>query len=95
MDMVEDLEEGEGEGEVDGDLALGEAPLPGLMLAWEEEDCRDVVISSVELRRCPPRRVIPLMVALGLCLMEEQLILKLCHMVMPEHPWGPIPMLRK
>jgi len=97
MDMVEDLEEGEGE--VDGDLALGEALPPGLMLAWEEEDCRDVAISSVELRECPPRRVIPLMVALGLCLMEEQLILKLCHMVMPEHLWGQcqerILMLRK
>ena len=94
MDMVEDLEEG------DGDSVLEEALLPGLMLEEEGEDCLDVAISSVELRRCPPRRVIiPLMVALGLCLMEEQLILKLCHMVMPEHLWGqcqePIPMLRK
>jgi hypothetical protein len=39
MDMVEDLEEG------DGDSVLEEALPPGLMLAWEEEDCRDVVIS--------------------------------------------------
>jgi len=78
MDTVEDLEEGEGE--VDGDLALGEALPPGLMLAWEEEDCLDVDISSVELRGCPPRRVIPLMVALGLCLMGEQLTRELCHM---------------
>ena len=37
--MVEDLEEG------DGDLAFEEALLPGLMLAWEEEDCRGVGIS--------------------------------------------------
>jgi hypothetical protein len=39
MDMVEDLEEG------DGDLVSEEALPLGLMLAWEEEDCRDVVIS--------------------------------------------------
>ena len=82
MDMVEDL------GGEDGDLALEEALPPGLILVWEEEGCLDVAISSVELQGCPPRRVIPLMVALGLCLMEEQLILKLCHMVMPEHLWG-------
>jgi len=86
MDMVEDLEEGEGE--VDGDLAFEEALPPGLMLVWEEEGCRDVAISSVELRECLSRRLIPLMIALGLCLMEEQLILKLCHMVMQEHLWG-------
>jgi len=82
MDMVEDLEEG------DGDSVSEEALLPGLMLAWEEEDCRDVAISSVELQECLSHQLIPLMVALGLCLMEEQLILKLCHMVMPEHLWG-------
>ena len=93
MDMVEDL------GGEDGDLALEEALPPGLMLAWEEEDCLDVAISSVELRECLSRRLIPLMVALGLCLMEEQLIRELCHMVMPEHLWGQCqertPMLRK
>ena len=93
MDMVEDL------GGEDGDSALEEALLPGLMLAWEEEDCLDVAISSVELRECLSRRLIPLMVALGLCLMEEQLIRELCHMVMPEHLWGQCqertPMLRK
>jgi len=38
-DMVEDLEGG------DGDLASEEALPPGLLLAWEEEDCRDVAIS--------------------------------------------------
>jgi len=78
MDMVEDLEEG------DGDSALEEALLPGLMLAWEEEDCRDAAISSVELQQCLLRRVILLMSALGLC-----------HMVMPGHLWEPIPMLRR
>jgi hypothetical protein len=41
MDMVEDLEEEEG----DGDLVSEGALLPGLMSAWEEEDCRDVAIS--------------------------------------------------
>ena len=85
MDMVEDL------GGEDGDLALEEALPPGLILVWEEEGCLDVAISSVELRECLSRRLIPLMVALGLCLMEEQLILKLCHMVMPEHLWGQCP----
>lgn len=84
MDMVEDLEEGEGE----GDSVSEEVLPPGLMLVWEEEGCLDVAISSVELRECLSRRLIPLMVALGLCLMEEQLIRELCHMVMPEHPWG-------
>ena len=44
MDMVEDL------AEEDGGLALEEAILPGRTLAWEEEDCLDVAISSVELR---------------------------------------------
>jgi hypothetical protein len=78
MDMVEDLEGG------DGDSALEEALPPGLMLAWEGEDCRDVAISSAELQQCLPRRVILLMVALGLC-----------HMVMPEHLWEQIPMHRR
>ena len=45
--MVEDLEEGEGDW--DGDSVSGETLPLGLMLAWEEEDCRGVVISSVEL----------------------------------------------
>ena len=90
MDMVEDL------GGEDGDLALEEALPPGLILVWEEEGCLDVAISSVELRECLSRRPIPLMVALGLCLiMEEWLIRELCHMVMLEHLWGPIPMLRR
>jgi hypothetical protein len=39
MDMVEDLA-----GE-DGDLALEEALLPGLLLVWDEEGCLDVAIS--------------------------------------------------
>jgi hypothetical protein len=83
MDMVEDL------GEEDGDLALEEALLPGLLLVWEEEDCLAVVISSVELWECPSRRLILLTIDPGLCLMEEQLILKLCHMVvMVERQWG-------
>lgn len=94
MDMVEDLAEGE------GDLASEEALLPGLMLAWEGEDCRDVVISSVELRECLSQQVIRLMAALGLCLIiEEWLIRELCHMRMLEHRWGqcqePVPMLRR
>jgi len=42
MDMVEDLEKEKG----DGDSVSEEALLRGLMLAWEEEDCRDAVISS-------------------------------------------------
>jgi hypothetical protein len=93
MDMVEDLDEGE---EVDGDSVSEEALLPGLMLAWEEEDCRDVVISSAELRECLSHPLIPLTVALGLRLiMEEWFIRELCHMVMLEHLWEPIPMLRR
>ena len=45
MDLVEDSV-------LDGGWAsaLEEALLPGLMLAWEEEDCRDVATSSMELR---------------------------------------------
>jgi len=78
MDMVEDLEDG------DGDLVLEEALPPGLMLAWEEEGCRDVAISSVELQQCLPRRVIPLMAALGLCLIMEGWLIR-----------EPIPMLRR
>ena len=46
MDMVEDLEEGEG----DGDSVSEEALLLGLMLAWEGEDYLVVVISSAELQ---------------------------------------------
>jgi len=88
MDTVEDLEEGEVDGEVDGDSVSEEALPPGLLLAWEGEDCRDVAISSVELRECLSHRVILLMAALGLC-----------PMVMAEHLWGqcrePIPMLRR
>jgi hypothetical protein len=78
MDMVEDLEEG------DGGSVLEEALPLGLMLAWEEGDCRDVAISSVELQQCLPRRVILLMAALGLC-----------HMAMPGHLWEQIPMHRR
>jgi len=40
MDMVEDLAEEE-------DSALEEALPPGPMLAWDEEGCLDVAISSV------------------------------------------------
>ena len=76
MDMAEDL------GGEDGDLALEEALPPGPILVWEEEDCLDVAISSVELRECLSRRLIPPMVALGLCLiMGGWLIRELCHMV--------------
>jgi len=94
MDMVEDL------AEEDGDSVLEEALPLGLMLAWDEEDYLVAVISSVELRGCPPRRVIPLMVVLGLCLMGEQLIRELCHMaVMLGHLWEQCqertPMLRR
>jgi hypothetical protein len=86
MDMVEDLDEGEG----DGDSVSEEALLPGLMLAWEEEDCRDVAISSAaEPQECPSHRLTLLMAPLGLYpIMEEWLTRELCHMVMPEHLWG-------
>ena len=88
--MVEDLEEG------DGGLASKEALPLGLMSAWEEEDYLVVAISSAELQECLSHRSIPLMVALGLRLiMEEWLIRELCHMVMLEHLWGQIPMLRR
>jgi hypothetical protein len=92
MDMVEDLDEGE----EDGDSVSEEALLPGLMLVWEEEDCRDVAISSVEPQECPSRRLTSLMAAPGLCLiMEEWLTLELCHMVMLEQLWEQSPMLRR
>jgi len=39
--MVEDLEEGE----ADGDLVSEGALLPGLMWVWEGEDCPDAGIS--------------------------------------------------
>ena len=92
MDMVEDLEKEKG----DGDSVSKEALLRGLMLAWEEEDCRDAVISSVEPQECLSRQLIPLTAALGLCLiMEEWLIRELCHMVMLEHLWEQSPMLRR
>jgi len=78
MDMVEDLEGGGGD-------SVSEEALPlGLMLAWEEEDCRDVAISSVEPQECLSRRVIPLMAALGLCLIMEGWLIR-----------EPIPMLRR
>ena len=63
--MVEGLEEG------DGDLASEEALPPGLSLAEEGEDCPGVAIFSVELQECLSHRLIPLMVALGLCLIME------------------------
>lgn len=50
-----------------------------------------MAISSVVLRGCLPRRVIPLMVALGLCLMEEQLILKLWPYGYAGAPMGTVP----
>jgi hypothetical protein len=82
MDLVEDS------AEVDGDSVSGEALLPGLLWAEEEEDCPDVATSSAGLQECLSRRLIPLMVAL-----------RLCRMVMPEHLWGQCqertPMLRK
>lgn len=99
MDMVEDLEEGEEE--VDGDLVSEEALLPGLMLAWEEEDCQDVAISSVvEPQECLSRRLTLLMAALGLRLiMEKWLTRELCRMVILERPWAECqkqtPMLRR
>jgi hypothetical protein len=89
--MVDGLEE-----EEDGDSVSEEALPPGLMLAWEEEDCRDVGISSVELGECLSHQLIPLTVALGLRpIMEEWLIREPFHMVMPGHLWEPIPMLRR
>ena len=90
MDMVEDLEEG------DGDSVSEEALPPGLILAWGEEDCRDVDIFSVKLREYLSHQLIPSMVDVGLCLIiEEWLIREPCHMVMLEHLWEQIPMLRR
>ena len=99
MDMVEDLEEEEEE--VDGDLVSEEALPRGLMLAWEEEDCQDVAISSVvEPQECLSRRLTVLMAALGLRLiMEKWLIRELCRIVILERLWGECqeqtPMLRR
>ena len=59
--MVEDLEEGE----ADGDLVSEGVLLPGLMSVWEEEDCRDVDTSSAEPRECLSPRVIALTVMPG------------------------------
>jgi hypothetical protein len=74
--------------EGDGDSVSEEALPHGLLLVWEEEDCPDVAISSAEPQEHLFRRVIPLMVALGQCLMEEQLIPELCRMaVMLGHLW--------
>jgi hypothetical protein len=94
MDMVEDLEGGDGDSVSEGAL------LPGLMWVWGEEDCQDVAISSAELQQCLSRRLTGLMAALGLRLiMEKCLIRELCRMVMLEHLCGqcqePIPMVRK
>jgi hypothetical protein len=89
MDMVEDWEGEEGEGEVDGDLASEEALLPGLMLVWEEEDCLDVDIFSVQPRECLSRQLILLTVTPGLCLtMETWHIQELCHVVMVGYLCG-------
>ena len=68
MDTVEDLEEGEG----DGDLVSGGVLLPGLMLVWEGEDCRDVDISSAELQECLRQQVIPIMVIPGVHLIMKE-----------------------
>jgi hypothetical protein len=85
--MVEDSE-GE-ELEADGDLASEEALLPGPMSVWEEEDCRDVGISSAEPQECLSRRLTVLMAVLGVRLiMEKWLIPKLCRIVMLERLWG-------
>jgi len=90
--MVEDLEEGE----VDGDSVSEGALLPGLMWVWEGEDCRGAATSSAELRECLSRRVIPLMVTLGVRLIiQEWPIRDLCHMVMRGHLWERIPMLNR
>lgn len=94
MDMAEDSEGDEVE--VDGDLASEEALLPGLMLVWEGEDCRDVVISSAEPRGCLFHRATPLMANPGVRLtMKEWPIRELCRMVMPGYPWEQIRMLRR
>jgi hypothetical protein len=73
MDMVEDLEEGE----EDGDSVSEEALLLGLMLAWEGEDCRDVVISSVELSERLSCRIMGMAftTVVPLCVSMEFLIL--------------------
>jgi len=94
MDLVEDL------AEADGDSVSGEALLPGLLWAEEEEDCPDVATSSAGLQEYLCRRLILLTATPGLCLiMQKWLIRKLCHMVMREHLWGqcpePVPTLRR
>ena len=94
MDMADDSEREEAE--VDGDLASEEALLPGLMLVWEREDCRDVAISSVELRGCLFHRVTRLMVDHGARLsMREWPIRELCRTGMPGDLWEQIRMLRR
>ena len=90
--MVEDSEEGE----VDGDLASGEALLPGLMWVWEGEDCRDVDISSAELLEGVSRRTMRLIVTLGVFLiMKERPTRELCNMVTGGHLWEWIRMVHK
>jgi hypothetical protein len=94
MDMAEDSE-GE-EVEVGGDLASEEALLPGLMLVWEGEDCRDVAISSAELRGCPSHRVTPPMADPGARpTMKKWPIRELCRMGMPGYLWEQIRMVRR
>jgi hypothetical protein len=80
MDIVEDLEEG------DGDLASGDGLLPGLTLAWGEEDCRDVVIFSVGLPEYLLGRItdIALTTEALLCLPTELLIL-ISEVVVTDH----------
>jgi hypothetical protein len=81
MDTVEDL------GGEYGDLALEEALPPGPMLAWDEEGCLNVAISSVVLREHLPGRImgIALTIVGPLCPLTELLI----------HILAQIPMLRK
>ena len=94
MDAVEEPEGDEVE--ADGALVSGEALLPGPMLVWEGEDCRDVAIFSVQLRGCLFHRVTRLMVDPGASLtMKEWPIRELCRMGMPGDLWGQIRMLRR
>jgi hypothetical protein len=66
--MVEDSEEGEG----DGDSVSEEALLPGLMSAWGEEDYRGAGTSSVEPRERLSRRFTPHIIVPGSRHMTEE-----------------------
>ena len=90
MDMAEDLEEGEG----DGDLVLEEVLLPGLIWVWEGEAYQGVVIFLVELQECLPHRVTLITVMPGLRLIMVKWLIREPHHMVTGRLWEQIPMLR-